>query len=120
MEPSKSAPNADERDQLRKKVVDDTRGILNYFWPFHPIRLFIDLLWVVLRLFRPLAPHLVPLAVFSVTLPLIILLSIGSGYLVWKSVAVGWEADLFLQYGFVRSRVFAFYSAPSQVALPGI
>lgn len=95
---------AQERGQLRKKVVDDAKGILNYFWPFHPVQLFIDILWAALRLFRPLAPHLVPLAVFSVTLPLIILLSIASGYVVWKSVAVGWESELFLQYGSVISR----------------
>ena len=82
--------------------MEDTRGILSYFWPFQPIQLFIDLLWAILRLFQPLAPHLVPLAVFSVTLPLIILLSVASGYLVWKSVAVGWESELFLQYGFVQ------------------
>ncbi|KAI0756594.1 hypothetical protein C8Q80DRAFT_1129486 [Daedaleopsis nitida] len=89
----------EEREQLRKQVADDSRGILNYFWPFHPVRLFVDLLWAALRLFRPLAPHLVPLAVFSVTLPLIVLLSISSGWFVWKSIAVGWETELFLQYG---------------------
>ncbi|KAI1793958.1 hypothetical protein LXA43DRAFT_971602 [Ganoderma leucocontextum] len=89
----------EEREKLREQVVEDTRGIFSYFWPFHPIQLFIDLLWAIARLFSPLAPHLVPLAVFSITLPLIILLSVGSGYFVWKSIAVSWETELFLQYG---------------------
>ncbi|RPD64980.1 hypothetical protein L227DRAFT_650115 [Lentinus tigrinus ALCF2SS1-6] len=96
---AKMEPDAEEQVQLREKVAEDTRGILNYFWPFHPIQLALDLLWALGRLFRPLAPHLVPLAVFSATLPLILLLSIASGYLVWKSVAVSWETELFLQYG---------------------
>ena len=102
---AKMAPDPEEQEQLREQVAEDTRGILSYFWPFHPLQLAIDLLWALGRLFRPLAPHLIPLAVFSAILPLIIFLSIGSGYLVWKSVAVSWENDLFLQYGYVAMRV---------------
>ncbi|KAI0778594.1 hypothetical protein BD413DRAFT_510336 [Trametes elegans] len=90
---------SEERDKLRKKVVEDTGGILSYFWPLHPIRLFIDLLLAALRLVQPLAPQLVPLAVFSISLPVIVFLSAGSGYWVWKSVAVGWETEISLQYG---------------------
>ncbi|KAH9858214.1 hypothetical protein C2E23DRAFT_718742 [Lenzites betulinus] len=99
METSKTETDTEQRDKLRKKVVEDTGGILSYFWPLHPIRLFIDLVLAALRLIQPLAPQLVPLAVFSVSLPLIIFLSVGSGYWVWKSVAVGWETEIFLQYG---------------------
>lgn len=102
MEPKQeTGTEAQERDKLRKKVVEDTGGILSYFWPLHPIRLFIDLTLAALRLVQPLAPQLVPLAVFSVSLPLILFLSVGSGYWVWKSVAVGWETEIFLQYGCV-------------------
>ena len=101
MERTKKENALEERDTLRRQVAEDTRGIFSYFWPLHPIQLFVDLLWAIARLFSPLAPHLVPLAVFSVTLPLIILLSIGSGYFVWKSIAVSWETELFLQYGYV-------------------
>lgn len=101
METSKTETDTEQRDKLRKKVVEDTGGILSYFWPLHPIRLFIDLVLAALRLIQPLAPQLVPLAVFSVSLPLIIFLSLGSGYWVWKSVAVGWETEIFLQYGYV-------------------
>ncbi|KAI0721221.1 hypothetical protein C8T65DRAFT_705269 [Cerioporus squamosus] len=96
---AKTDLDQEEQEQLREKVAEDTRGILNYFWPFHPMQLAIDLLWALGRLFRPLAPHLVPLAVFSAALPLIVFLSVGSGYLVWKSVAVSWETELYLQYG---------------------
>ncbi|KAI0639815.1 hypothetical protein C8Q77DRAFT_1083014 [Trametes polyzona] len=99
MESAKQETDAEERDKLRKKVVEDTGGILSYFWPLHPIRLFIDLILAALRLIQPLAPQLVPLAVFSVSLPLIVFLSVASGYWVWKSVAVGWETEIFLQYG---------------------
>ncbi|PIL31563.1 hypothetical protein GSI_06265 [Ganoderma sinense ZZ0214-1] len=99
MERTKKENASEEREKLRKQVAENTRSIFSYLWPIHPIQLFIDLLWAVARLFSPLAPHLVPLAVFSVTLPLIILLSIGSGYFVWKSIAVSWETELFLQYG---------------------
>ncbi|KAI0660485.1 hypothetical protein C8Q70DRAFT_54452 [Cubamyces menziesii] len=99
MEPQQKDPDVQERDKLRKKVVEDTGGILSYFWPLHPIRLFIDLLLAALRLVQPLAPQLIPLAVFSISLPVILFLSVGSGYWVWKSVAVGWEAEVFLQYG---------------------
>ncbi|KAI0361174.1 hypothetical protein OH77DRAFT_1391809 [Trametes cingulata] len=101
MEPPKKEKETEteERDKLRKKVVEDTGGILSYFWPLHPIRLFVDLILAALRLVQPFAPQLVPLAVFSACIPLILFLSVGSGYLVWKSVAVGWETEIFLQYG---------------------
>ncbi len=98
---AKADMDQEEQEQLREKVAEDTRGILNYFWPFHPMQLAIDLLWALGRLFRPLAPHLIPLAVFSAALPLIAFLSVGSGYMVWKSVAVSWETELYLQYGYV-------------------
>lgn len=108
MERTKKGNASEEREKLQKQVAEDTRGIFSYLWPIHPIQLFIDLLWAIARLFSPLAPHLVPLAVFSVTLPLIILLSIGSGYFVWKSIAVSWETDLFLQYGYVQFELCAY------------
>ncbi|CDO73203.1 hypothetical protein BN946_scf185007.g258 [Trametes cinnabarina] len=99
MESTKNENEEKERDKLRQKVVEDTGGILSYFWPLHPIRLGIDLLLAALRLIQPLAPQLVPLLVFSISLPVILFLSVGSGYWVWKSVAVGWETEIFLQYG---------------------
>jgi hypothetical protein len=52
-----------------------------------------------LRLFRPLAPHLVPVFVCLALIPVIIFLSLFSGWYVWKNVAVRWESPLYLQYG---------------------
>lgn len=104
MDTSKRERTPEEREQLRREIVEDGRGLLGYFWPFRPMQLGLDLVWAVLRLFQPLAPHLIPLAVFSATLPLILFLSFGSGYLVWKSVAVSWETDIYLQYGCVTRR----------------
>ena len=112
MDVKKKERESQEREQLRKQVAEDTRGILRHLWPLHPIQLFIDLLWAVMRLFSPLAPHLVPLAVFSVTLPLIILLSIASGFFVWKNIAVSWETDIYLQYGCVLCLVPCIYAVP--------
>ena len=92
-----------ERFNIQREHVDERFSLFSYLWPFLPVQLCIDLTWATLRLFQPLAPHLIPLAVFSATLPLVLFLSIGSGYLVWKNVAVSWEAEMFLQYGCVMS-----------------
>ncbi|KAI9060212.1 hypothetical protein FKP32DRAFT_1578556 [Trametes sanguinea] len=115
MDHPKNEKEEQERDKLRQKVVEDTGGILSYFWPLHPIRLGIDLLLAALRLIQPLAPQLVPLVVFSISLPVILFLSVGSGYWVWKSVAVGWETEVFLQYG-DEPVPFAEVALPSVVA----
>ena len=50
---------------------------------------------------KPLAPHFIPLLVFSVLVPLVFLISAGAGYAVWINAATGWEAPLYLQYGCV-------------------
>lgn len=52
-----------------------------------------------LRIFRPSAPQLIPLFVCLALIPIIIFLSLFSGWYVWKNVAVGWESPLYLQYG---------------------
>ena len=104
MDPPQQDRKHKETVELHQEIVEDGSSLLDYFWPFRPLQLTAKLIWAVLRLFQPLAPHLVPLAVFSATLPLILFLSIGSGYLVWKSVAVSWEAEMYLQYGCVIFR----------------
>jgi len=48
---------------------------------------------------RPIAPQLIPLTIFLLLIPLILLLSVFAGWIVWKNVAVGWETTLDLQYG---------------------
>ncbi|ESK98056.1 adipose-regulatory protein [Moniliophthora roreri MCA 2997] len=48
---------------------------------------------------RPLAPHVTPLLICVILIPLLISLSLLAGFLVWKNVAVGWSVPLYLQYG---------------------
>ncbi|KAK7694793.1 hypothetical protein QCA50_001981 [Cerrena zonata] len=52
-----------------------------------------------IRLIKPLAPHLIPLVVFALAIPVVIALSLSAGWFVWRSIAVGWELPLYLQYG---------------------
>lgn len=68
---------------------------------YAPIRLFLSALSIGLATFRPFAPQLIPLAVFAVLIPLVVFLSLSAGWVVWRNVAVGWEAPLYLQYGYV-------------------
>ncbi|KAH9937060.1 uncharacterized protein B0H18DRAFT_1081349 [Fomitopsis serialis] len=53
----------------------------------------------IFRIVSPYTTNLIPLVVFLLSIPVVALLSASAGYLVWKSVAVGWEADVVLQYG---------------------
>ncbi|PCH33752.1 hypothetical protein WOLCODRAFT_94101 [Wolfiporia cocos MD-104 SS10] len=53
----------------------------------------------IFRFAIPYTPNLIPLAVFLLSLPVIAFMSISAGWLVWRSVAVAWEAELYLQYG---------------------
>jgi hypothetical protein len=50
---------------------------------------------------RPYAPQLVPIAVCMFLVPFAICLSLYAGWSVWKSLAVGWDVPLYLQYGYV-------------------
>ncbi|ETW86950.1 hypothetical protein HETIRDRAFT_240515, partial [Heterobasidion irregulare TC 32-1] len=52
-----------------------------------------------IRTVRPITPQLIPLAICLLLVPFLILLSGLSGVYVWRSVAVGWEVPLYLQYG---------------------
>jgi hypothetical protein len=54
------------------------------------------------RTFKSLAPHIFSILAFCFLVPVIIAISIFSGYLVWRNVAVGWESPLYLQYGYVN------------------
>ncbi|KAL6302157.1 hypothetical protein BKA93DRAFT_737358 [Sparassis latifolia] len=91
---------ANDKAQLRKNIAKDNSGLTNYIWPFlYPVRLVVNLILAGLRLLRPFTPQLVPFIVFLLALPAIAFLSLSAGWLVWKSVAVGWETDLYLQYG---------------------
>ncbi|THV05985.1 hypothetical protein K435DRAFT_646222 [Dendrothele bispora CBS 962.96] len=64
-----------------------------YDAPLNSLRDFVS------RSFASLAPHLLPLVFFCLLIPVIINTSLFAGYIVWRNVAVGWEAPLYLQYG---------------------
>ncbi|KAG1716006.1 hypothetical protein ID866_1171 [Astraeus odoratus] len=86
--PTKAEPDDDKLDVLPPPTpVDDSA-----FTPPAPFRLLI-------RLLRPLAPQLVPLFVLLALIPVIVFLSLFSGWYVWNNVAVGWETQIYLQYG---------------------
>lgn len=54
---------------------------------------------LLMRFLRPVAPQLVPLFVLFALIPVIVSLSLFSGWYVWRSAAVGWQTEIFLQYG---------------------
>jgi len=63
----------------------------------YPIDLFLSLVASVLR---PIAPQLIPFAVFFLLLPLLVVPAAISGLYVWYSRAIiSWETPLFFQYG---------------------
>jgi hypothetical protein len=70
---------------------------------FLPVRLSFRALSNVSRLVLPITPKFIPFIVCSLFIPLVLFVSISAGWIVWKNVAVGWEATLYLQYGCVRS-----------------
>lgn len=65
----------------------------------YPLQLCTNLLLSGFRLLRPYTPQLIPLAVFLLTIPVLLFLSLSAGFFVWRSIAVGWEVPLYLQYG---------------------
>jgi hypothetical protein len=55
----------------------------------------------VLAVTRPVAAHVVPLLVCLSLVPLLLLLSVLSGWYIWKSIPVAWQVPVYLQYGSV-------------------
>jgi hypothetical protein len=64
----------------------------------YPIELSISLVTLLLR---PVAPQLIPLAVFFLLVPLLVIPAILSGFYVWYSRAISWHSPLYFQYGCV-------------------
>jgi hypothetical protein len=89
-------------DPLDKYIVRQTRpsfvSRLVHAIFLSPIELFLSLIASALR---PIAPQLIPLAVFFLLVPLLVVPAIISGVYVWYSRAVSWESPLFFQYGCV-------------------
>jgi len=48
---------------------------------------------------RPVALQLVPVFVCLFLIPFAVCLSVFAGWVVWKSLSLGWEVPLYLQYG---------------------
>jgi hypothetical protein len=65
-----------------------------------PSRLFFSALSAFLAFLRPNLPHILPVLVFLSFAPLVLFLSASAGWIVWRNVAVGWQAPLYLQYGY--------------------
>ncbi|PSS37586.1 hypothetical protein PHLCEN_2v602 [Hermanssonia centrifuga] len=79
---------------------NNEQAFTSYPWVVrYPLAGFTNLFALGLKLFRPVAPQLVPLAVFVLTIPILVFFSISAGWFVWRSIAVGWETSLYLQYG---------------------
>jgi len=59
----------------------------------------LHLLLTPARILRPYAPNFVPFIVISLFIPLVVVLSAFSGWMVWKNVATDWHEHVWLQYG---------------------
>ena len=68
----------------------------------YPIELFFSFIASALR---PIAPQLIPLVVFSLLVPLLVIPAILSGVYVWYSRAVSWQSPLFFQYGYAPTQI---------------
>lgn len=97
---TRSRQNSD-KVYLREEIARDVDGIAQTTWPAlrYPVKLLYHIFSAGFRLFKPFAPQIVPLAVFILAFPIIVFLSLSSGWFVWRSIAVGWETELHLQYG---------------------
>lgn len=56
---------------------------------------------VIVPILRYFSPKLLQVILCFGALPLIFALSLAAGAIVWTTVSVGWEAPLYLQYGYV-------------------
>lgn len=57
---------------------------------------------VIARVLRRFSPQLLQAVICLGALPLIFALSLAAGVIVWTTASVGWEAPVYLQYGYVR------------------
>jgi hypothetical protein len=57
--------------------------------------------------FRAYAPQIVPLIVCTLLIPLVLVISLLAGWLVWKNASVSWEVPIYLQYGYAPSSLLS-------------
>ncbi|KAA1467910.1 hypothetical protein DENSPDRAFT_833073 [Dentipellis sp. KUC8613] len=48
---------------------------------------------------RPATPPVVSFSILLIVTPILFLISLVSGIYVWRNIAIGWEAPIYLQYG---------------------
>jgi hypothetical protein len=70
-----------------------------------PTQIVLGLARRTLDLLRPAAPPLIPALVFLLFIPFAVFLSVSTGWIVWRSVATGWDSAVYLQYGQVCTSV---------------
>jgi hypothetical protein len=106
-------------DPLDKPLVRQTKSSfisrLAHAIFVYPIELFLSLIASVLR---PVAPQLIPLAVFFLLVPLLVIPAILSGVYVWYSRAVSWQSSLFFQYGYVLTHIHVYVLMSPSDGLP--
>ncbi|KAH8099430.1 putative adipose-regulatory protein-domain-containing protein [Cristinia sonorae] len=84
----------DSKEQLR----NDLRNGQTPDSTFH-VPLLSNMLSAAFRYLKPLAPQLIPLTVFALSIPVVVFFSLSAGWFVWRSIAVGWETTVYLEYG---------------------
>lgn len=92
----------DNKEQLRNELRHDFDGPASASPVFRIPLLLFDMFASAIRLLKPLAPQLIPLTVFALSIPIVVFFSLSAGWFVWRSIAVGWETAVHLQYGYVR------------------
>jgi hypothetical protein len=55
---------------------------------------------------RPYRTQLIPLLVFILCIPIAFFLSSVAGWVIWRSIAVSWEAPVYFQFGYVSVHLF--------------
>lgn len=108
-------------DPLDKQLVRQTEPSFIYRLAhaifLYPIELCLSLIASSLR---PIAPQLIPLVVFFLLVPLLVIPAVLSGVFVWYSRAVSWQSPLFFQYGYAPTQIhfYIFAHEPQSDGLP--
>ena len=92
---------SDSKEHVRDDLRHDIDAVASEIpLPFRlPVLLF-NMIASAFRFIKPFAPQLIPLTVFALSIPVVIFFSLSAGWFVWRSIAVGWETEVFLQYGY--------------------
>lgn len=114
-----SMPPMPEYDRPRNTSLRHAISSLSSFVMFAPLRLLNLVAVNGISVLRPYAPQLIPIVVCLALVPFAVCLSLAAGWMVWKSLVVGWEAPLFFQYGYVP-RLFMNSNRREQLTFCGV